>query len=80
MLRIHFTKNVQYITTAIMGKTVPLTVIQKTIINTLHREGEPQKVIADCWQTTVSKHIYGKLTGADCNVKRIVKKLIQELG
>ncbi len=28
----------------IMGKTADLTVVQKTIIDTLHKEGKPQKV------------------------------------
>ncbi len=30
----------------IMGKTADLTVVQKTIINTLHKEGKPQTFIA----------------------------------
>ncbi len=30
----------------IMGKTADLTVVQKTIIDTLHKEGKPQTVIA----------------------------------
>ncbi len=30
----------------IMGKTADLTVVQKTIIDTLHKEGEPQTFIA----------------------------------
>ncbi len=30
----------------IMGKTADLTVVQKTIIDTLHKEGKPQKCIA----------------------------------
>jgi len=37
-----------------------LTVVQKTIIETLHKEGKPQKVIAKdvgCSQSAVSKHI-----------------------
>jgi len=29
----------------IMGKTADLTVVQKTIINTLHKEGKPQTFI-----------------------------------
>jgi len=29
----------------IMGKTADLTVVQKTFIGTLHKEGKPQKVI-----------------------------------
>jgi len=30
----------------IMGKTADLTVVQKTIIDTLHKKRKPQKVIA----------------------------------
>ena len=47
----------------IMGKTADLTVVKKTIIDTLH-EGKPQKVIAKvvgCSQSAVSKHINRKL-------------------
>ncbi len=29
-----------------MGKTADLTDVQKTVIDTLHKEGKPQKVIA----------------------------------
>ncbi len=44
----------------IMGKTGDLTVVQKTIIDTLHKEGEPQTFIAKeagCSQSAVSKHV-----------------------
>ena len=40
-----------------MGKTSDLTVVQKTIIDTLHKERKTQKVIAEragCSQSTVS--------------------------
>ncbi len=43
-----------------MGKTTDLTVVQKTTIDTLHKEGKTQKVIAKeagCSQSSVSKHI-----------------------
>ncbi len=43
-----------------MGKTADLTVVQKTSIDTLHKEGKTQKVIAKesgCSQSSVSKHI-----------------------
>lgn len=57
-----------------MGKTADLTVVQKTLIDTLHKEGKPQKVIAEragCSQSAVSKHIHGKLTGREkCGRKR----------
>ena len=52
----------------IMGKTADLTVVQKTIIDTLHMEGKPQKVIAKedgCSQSAVSKHINRKLSGRE---------------
>ena len=44
----------------IMGKTADLTVVQKTTIDTLHKEGKTQKVIAkeaSCSQSSVSKQI-----------------------
>ncbi len=43
----------------ITGKTADLTVVQKTIIDTLHKEGKPQTFItkeAGCSQSAVSKH------------------------
>ncbi len=50
----------------IMGKTADLTVVQKTIIDTLHKEGKPQTFIAKeagCSQCAVSKHVNRKLSG-----------------
>ncbi len=47
----------------IMGKTVDLTVAQKTIIDTLQKEGKPQTFIAKeagCSQSAVSKHVNRK--------------------
>ncbi len=44
----------------IMGKTADLTVVQKTIINTLHKEGKPQTLIgkeAGCSQSRFTKSI-----------------------
>ena len=56
------------------GETAHLTVVQKTIIDTLHKEVKPQKVIekeAGCSQSAVSKHIYRKLSGREkCGRKR----------
>ncbi len=49
----------------IMGKTADLTVVQKTIIDTLHKEGKPQTCItkeAGCLQSAVSKHVKRKLS------------------
>ncbi len=43
-----------------MGKTADLAMIQKMNIDTLHKEGKPQKVITErcgCLQSAVSKHI-----------------------
>ncbi len=57
----------------IMGKTA-LTVVQKTIIATLHKEGKPQTFIAKeagCSQRAVSKHVNIKLSGRKkCGRKR----------
>ncbi len=49
-----------------MGKTADLTVVQKTIIDTLHKEGKTQTFIAKeagCSQSAVSKHVNRKLSG-----------------
>ncbi len=58
----------------IMGKTADLTVVQKTIIDTLHKEGKPQIFIAKkagCSQSAVSKHVNRKLSGKKkCGRKR----------
>ncbi len=58
----------------IMGKTADLTVVQKTIIDSLHKEGKPQTFIAKeagCSQSAVSKHFNRKLSGRKkCGRKR----------
>ncbi len=58
----------------IMGKTADLTVVQKTIIDTLHKEGKPQTFIAKeagYSQSAVSKHVNRKLSGKKkCGRKR----------
>ncbi len=58
----------------IMGKTADLTVVQKTIIDTLHKEDKPQTCIARkavCSQSAVSKHVNRKLSGRKkCGRKR----------
>ncbi len=49
----------------IMRKTADLTVVQKTLIDTLHKEGKPQTFIAKetgFW-SAVSKHVNRKLSG-----------------
>ncbi len=59
-----------------MGKTADLTVVQKTIIDTLHKEGKPQTFIAKeagCSQSAVSKHVNRKLSGRKkCRRKRCI--------
>ncbi len=58
----------------IMRKTADLTVVQKTIIDTLHKEGKPHTLIvkeAGCSQIAVSKHVNRKLSGRKkCGSKR----------
>ncbi len=49
-----------------MEKTADLTFVQKMTIDTLHKEGKPQKVIAKeagCSQSSVSKHINREAKG-----------------
>ncbi len=74
----------------IMGKTADLTVVQKTTIDILHKEGKTQKVIAKeagCSQSSVSKHINREAKGRkrcgrkkcisnrdNCTLERIVKQ------
>ncbi len=56
----------------IMGKTANLTVVQKTIVDTLHKEGKPQTFIdkeAGCSQSAVSKHVNRKLSGSKKSVE-----------
>ncbi len=43
-----------------MGNTADLAMVQKTIIDTLHKEGKSQRVITErggCSRSAVSKHI-----------------------
>ncbi len=58
----------------ITGKTADLTGVQKTIIDTLHKEGKTQTFItkeAGCSQSAVSKHVNRKLSGRKkCGRKR----------
>ncbi len=58
----------------ITGKTADPTVVQKTITDTLHKEGEPQTFIAKeagFSQCAVSKHVNRKLNGRKkCGRKR----------
>ncbi len=65
----------------IMGKTADLTVVQKTIIDTLHKEGKPQTFIAKeagCSQSAVSKHVDRKLSGRKrCTTNRENRSLMR---
>ncbi len=70
----------------IMGKTADLTVVQKTIIDTLHKEGKPQTFIAKeagCSQSAVSKHVNRKLSGRKkcwrkrCTINREKRSLVR---
>ncbi len=58
----------------IMGKTADLTVVQETIIDTLHRAGKTQTLIAKeagCLQSAVSMHVNRDLSGRKkCGRKR----------
>ncbi len=50
--------------TTIMGNTADLAIVQKTIIDTLHKEGKSQRVITErsgCSRSAVSKHIKCKV-------------------
>ncbi len=50
--------------TTIMGNTADLSMVQKTIIDTLHKEGKSQRVITErggCSRSAVSKHIKCKV-------------------
>ncbi len=50
--------------TTIMGNTADLAMVQKTIIDTLHKEGNSQRVITErggCSRSAVSKHIKYKV-------------------
>ncbi len=47
-----------------MGNTADLAMVQKTITDSLHKEGKSQKVITDragCSRSAVSKHIKCKV-------------------
>ena len=63
----------------VMGKTADLTVVQKMTIDTLHKEGKTQKVIAKvagCSQSSVSEQINrGRREGKD-----VVEKSVQAIG
>ncbi len=65
----------------IMGKTADLTVVQKTIIDTLHKEDKPQTFIAKeagCSQSAASKHVNRKLSGRKrCTTNRENRSLMR---
>ncbi len=56
-----------------MGKTADLAMVQKTIIDTPHKESKPQRVITErpgCSRSAVSKHIKRKVDWKDENVHK----------
>ncbi len=57
----------------IMGNTADLAMVQKTIIDTLHKESKPQRVITErggfCSRSAVSKHIQCKVDWKDLGIK-----------
>ncbi len=59
-----------------MGKTADLTLVQKTTIDTLHKEGKTQKVTkeAGCSQSSVSKHINREAMEGKDVVKKVYKQ------
>ncbi len=70
----------------IMENTADLTVVQKTIIDTLHKEGKPQTFIAKeagCSQSAVSKHVNRELSGRKkcrrkrCTTNRVNRSLMR---
>ncbi len=66
----------------IMGKTADLTVVQKTIIDTLHKEGKPQTFIAKeagCSQSAVSKHVNRKFEWKEKVWKENMHNQLREL-
>ncbi len=76
----------------IMRKTADMTVVQKTIIDTLDKEGKPQTLIAKeagCSQSAVSKHVNRKLSGrkkcgrrrrtTDREIRSIMRIVMQNL-
>ncbi len=71
----------------ITGKTADLTVVQKIIIDTLHKEGKPQTFIAKeagCSQSAVSKHVNRKLSGRKkfgrkrCTTNRSLMRIVKQ--
>ncbi len=61
--------------------TADLTVVQKTITDTLHKEGKPQTFIAKeagCSQSAVSKHVNRKFSGRkSCTTNREKRSLMR---
>ncbi len=57
-----------------MGKTADLTVVQKTIIDTLHKEGKPQNIhcqrswlFTECCQVkSIHLYLYSAFNNTDC--------------
>ncbi len=67
----------------IMGKTADLTVVQKTTIDTLHKEGKTQKVIAKeagCSQSVQVSKCPSTLIERRREGKDVVEKSVQAIG
>ncbi len=59
-----YTVYLLFFESTIMGNTADLAMVQKTIIDTLHKEGKSQRVITErggCSRSAVSKHIKWKV-------------------
>ncbi len=60
--------NLLFFETTIMGNTADLAMVQKTIIDTLHKEAKSQRIITErggCSRTAVPKHIKCKVDWKD---------------
>ncbi len=65
----------------ITGKIADLTIVQKTIIDTLHKEGKPQTLIAKeagCSQNAASKHVNRKLSGRKKCENRSLMRIVKQ--
>ncbi len=65
-----------------MGKTSDLTVVQKTIIDTFHKEGKLQTFTfkeAGCSESAASKHVNRKLSvRKKCGIIRCLMRIVKQ--
>ncbi|KAG1669709.1 Serine/threonine-protein kinase SMG1 [Nymphon striatum] len=66
-------------TTTIMGKTSDLTVVQKTLIDTIHKEGKPQKIIAERLGSSQSVSPYQEVLTKMEEIKRKYQELLNSM-